>query len=117
MPSPTTQEHPQYPRVIQQYLAAHDARDVERALSAFSPDATVTDEDREYRGAEQIREWLDTTAHEFTYTRTLVSVENASANEWLITNRLEGDFPGGVVELRYRFVLRDESIAELLIAS
>jgi hypothetical protein len=31
-------------------------------------------------------------------------------------NRLEGDFPGGVVELRYRFTLVDGLVTELVIA-
>jgi hypothetical protein len=33
-----------------------------------------------------------------------------------VTNHLEGDFPGGVVDLRYRFVLAGGLIAELEIA-
>ncbi len=31
--------------------------------------------------------------------------------------RLEGTFPGGVAELDYRFALRDDLIAELVIAN
>ena len=33
-----------------------------------------------------------------------------------VTNHLEGDFPGGTVDLRYRFVLRDDLISRLDIA-
>jgi hypothetical protein len=33
-----------------------------------------------------------------------------------VTNHLEGDFPGGVVDLRYRFLLADNLIADLEIA-
>jgi hypothetical protein len=33
-----------------------------------------------------------------------------------VLNHLEGDFPGGVVDLRYKFVLSTELIAELVIA-
>ena len=35
---------------------------------------------------------------------------------WVATNRLEGDFPGGVVDLRYRFAMDGDLIAELVIA-
>jgi hypothetical protein len=33
-----------------------------------------------------------------------------------VTNRLKGNFPGGVVDLRYRFVLAEGLISELDIA-
>ena len=33
-------------------------------------------------------------------------------NTWLVTNHLEGDFAGGVVDLRYRFVLSDNLISK-----
>ena len=35
---------------------------------------------------------------------------------WIVVNHLEGDFPGGVVDLRYRFVMTGDLIAELVIA-
>src|SRR5262249_33728037 len=95
---------------------AHDAHDTDRALAAFASDATVTDEDREHRGTEQIRQWLDTAASEFTYTRTLTGIERLDPDTWLVRNRLEGDFPGGVAELGYRITLDNDRITELLIA-
>jgi hypothetical protein len=55
-------------------------------------------------------------ASEFTYSRTLRGADAIDANAWLVTNHLEGDFPGGVVDLRYRFVLTDDLISELEIA-
>jgi len=33
-----------------------------------------------------------------------------------VVNHLEGDFPGGVVDLRYQFALKGDLIAELVIA-
>ena len=69
-----------------------------------------------YRGLDEIRQWLQRAASEFTYTRTFLSVEAQAADTWLILNRLEGDFPGGVVDLRYKFVLTADLITELLIA-
>jgi hypothetical protein len=116
MTSSSIPSEPEVPDSIQQYLAAHDLHDTERAVAAFSPDATVTDEDRVYEGIAQIREWLDSAAREFTYTRTLTGVEAVDADAWLVENRLEGNFPGGVVNLRYEFVVRDGRIARLVIA-
>jgi ketosteroid isomerase-like protein len=104
------------PQVLRQYHDAQDAHDTDRALATFLPDARVVDEDREHCGADEIRAWLTAAATEYTYTRTLLDVEAVDADTWLVVNHLEGDFPGGVVDLRYRFVLRDDLIAELVIA-
>ena len=38
------------PEVIQRYQDAHDRHDVEGALAAFSAEATVHDEGRQWRG-------------------------------------------------------------------
>lgn len=103
------------PEVVARYQAAHDRRDTDSALAAFAVDAHVVDDDRDHRGADEIRRWLETAASEFTYTRTLLAVEATEAG-WLVRNRLEGDFPGGVAELRYRFVVTDDLITELVIA-
>ena len=42
--------------------------------------------------------------------------ERVDDAHWVATNRLEGDFPGGVVDLAYRFTLRGDRIAGLHIA-
>ena len=104
------------PEVIQRYLVARDARDTEGALATFSPDATVTDEHHDHHGTAEIRAWLDTAAAEYTFTRTLLSVDAVDEDTWVLENRLEGDFPGGVVDLAFRIVLRDGLIGELAIA-
>jgi ketosteroid isomerase-like protein len=103
------------PDVIRRYFAAHDRRDSDAALAAFAPDATVVDDGHEYVGADRIRHWLAKASTEFTYTRTLLDAQAVESNSWLITNHLEGDFPGGTVDLRYQFVLKDDLIAELVI--
>jgi hypothetical protein len=46
----------------------------------------------------------------------LVGAEVIDTDTWLVVNHLEGDFPGGVVDLQYRFVVRDDLIVELVIA-
>ena len=104
------------PEVITRYQEAHDRRHTAAALSVFAPDAMVVDENREYRGSDEIRHWLQTAAGEFTYTRTCVSAEAPATDTWLVLNHLEGDFPGGVVDLCYKFVLTPDLIAELIIA-
>jgi ketosteroid isomerase-like protein len=105
----------QLAEAISRYQDAHDRHDTERALGAFTPDGTVVDENRHYRGADEIRHWLETVSREFTYTRTLVSAEATTATNCVVVNHLEGDFPGGVVDLRYQFTLTGDLISELLV--
>jgi hypothetical protein len=104
------------PEVVRRYQDAHDHHDTDRALAAFARDARVVDEDREFRGAGEIRNWLDTAGRQFTYTRTLVGAEVIDTHTWLLVNHLEGDFPGGVADLQYRFVVSHDLIVELVIA-
>ena len=102
--------------VIRRYLEAHDRRDRDAALSAFTPDATVVDDGHTYVGSNEIRRWLEKASTEFTYTRTFVDARLVDANTWLVTNHLEGNFPGNVVDLRYEFVLTGDLISRLVIA-
>ena len=51
-----------------------------------------------------------------TYTRTLLGAEPTGKTSWLVRNRLEGNFPGNVVDLRYEFTLDGDRISALTIA-
>lgn len=104
------------PEIIGRYQSAHDSRDAATALTAFTADATVTDDGASYAGTDEIRRWLETAASEFTYTRTLIGAETEDDRTWIVRNNLTGDFPGGTVDLAYRFVLRDGLIERLDIA-
>ena len=104
------------PEVISHYQDAHDRRDTDAALATFATDAIVRDEGHEYRGTLEIRDWLARASGAFTYTRTLVAAAKIEENTWLVTNHLEGNFPGGVVDLHYRYLLGDQLIHELDIA-
>jgi hypothetical protein len=101
------------PEVIRTYQGAHDGHDIPTALSAFAPRATVTDEGHTYRGTTEIHDWLTKTTTEYRYTRTLLGAEAIDGHTWLIRNRLEGNFPGNIVDLRYRFSLTDGLITNL----
>jgi hypothetical protein len=104
------------PDVVRRYFDAHDRRDTDAALSAFAPDARVFDDGHEYRGLNAIEDWLARASTQFTYTRHFLDAEEEEPNVWLVHNRLEGNFPGGVVDLGYRFALVDGLIADLVIA-
>jgi hypothetical protein len=104
------------PDVIGRYQDAHDRRDVETALATFTPRATIEDDGHRYKGRNEIRDWLARASTKFTYTRTLTGAGALDADTWLVTNHLAGNFPGGVVDLRYRFVLTGNLISSLEIA-
>ena len=104
------------PPVIERYQAAHDRHDIDAALASFSDDAAVRDEDETWAGTDRIRQWLAKTSTEFTYTRTLLGAEPTGTASWLVRNRLEGNFPGNVVDLRYEFTLDGDRISALTIA-
>ena len=104
------------PEVVRLYHSAHDNGDVDSALAAFKPDARVSDDGHVYAGSHEIRHWLAEASKRFSYTRTQIRMTSVTDGVWVVVNRLEGDFPGGIVDLQYRFVLADNLIAELAIA-
>ncbi|MGY1733123.1 nuclear transport factor 2 family protein [Geodermatophilus sp. SYSU D01045] len=116
MTTPTSSRPDQLPAPIREYLAAHAARDADAALRAFTPTAVVVDDGTTYRGTEEVRRFLTRSGAQFSYTSTLVATERTDDAHWVATHRLEGDFPGGVVELGYRFAMDGDLVAELVIA-
>ena len=103
------------PSIIGGYLKAHQARDIDVAMTSYAPDATVTDEGRTYRGVDAIRGWLSRSASEFTYTVEMIGATMVDENHYDVVHHLEGNFPGGVVDLHFRFELRDGKIGQLVI--
>lgn len=104
------------PTMIETYQRAHDRRDTDAALAAFSAGATVVDEGRTHTGADEIRWWLDNAASEYTYTRTLTGIEHEGDGSYIVSTHLSGNFPGGEADLRYRFRLEHGLIRRLEIA-
>lgn len=103
------------PDVIDRYFVAHDRGDTETALASFSIGGRVRDDGHDYVGHDAIRDWLGRASTQFTYTRTPTAARRIRDEGWEICNRLEGDFPGGVVDLRYRFRVDGDVIGELVI--
>lgn len=116
MTTQTSIQPDQLPAPIRGYLAAHEARDADAALRAFTPTAVVVDDGTAYRGTEEVRRFLSKAGAEFAYTTELVGAQRTDEAHWVVTAHLEGDFPGGVVDLRYRFAMDGDLIAELVIA-
>lgn len=103
------------PVSITRYLIAHQARDLDTAMAGYTPDASVTDEGHTYQGPEQIRTWLSRSASEYTYTTEMIAAAKVDDRHYDAVHHLEGDFPGGAVDLHFRFTLREGLIARLVI--
>jgi hypothetical protein len=103
------------PDSITGYLVAHRARDLDAAMRHYTADAAVTDEGYTYVGHNEIRAWLARSASEYTYTIELISAARTGEEHFDAVHHLEGDFPGGVADLHFRFTLRDGLISRLTI--
>lgn len=104
------------PPVLDRYFAAEDAGDWDSLASCFTEDGVVTDDGEDYRGRPEIRRWRELNATRWTYTSELLGVEPADDLRYVAVVHLEGDFPGGVIDLRYRFTLDHDLISHLVIA-
>ncbi|MGW6195047.1 nuclear transport factor 2 family protein [Kribbella sp. NPDC055110] len=104
------------PDTITKYLISQVTRNVPAAMRWYADDAEVTDEGKTYRGHDEIRAWLASSASEYTYTIELVSARQVDEQTYVATHHLEGNFPGGTVDLDFTFTLIDGSITRLVIA-
>jgi len=103
--------------VISEYLAASDRGDAEAIVRCFAEDAVIVDEDQEWRGTAAIRRWRATVATAYQYTVQVTGAEALGeadgAERHHVYLHLEGNFPGGQVDLTDRFALRGGRIARL----
>jgi len=99
--------------VITRYFAAQAARDFDTLLTLFADDAVVIDEGRTRRGASEIRAWRENVATAFEYTTELRDVTASDDGKYVARVHLEGNFPGGTVDLSYRFTIDGDTIREL----
>lgn len=104
------------PEAIREYFARDAERAIDSIVALFTEDATVTDEGETRRGTAQIRAWQTGPASQYTYTTEILGTDALAADQYVVTGRLTGDFPGGVAELRWDFRLRGARIKTLVIA-
>jgi hypothetical protein len=95
------------PKVITGNLEARREGDLEAALRGFALDATVVDEGMTHEGMEVIRSWMSRSATEYTYTVEPVALVRTNHDQYDVLQHLEGNFPGGQIDLHFRFTLRE----------
>jgi ketosteroid isomerase-like protein len=105
------------PPVVSNYLAASDRDDIDAIIACFTEDAVVLDEERRWRGAAAIRQWRERVATTFEYNVAIIRSEALGeadgAQRHDVYTHLEGNFPGGQVDLTNRFALRGDLIVGL----
>lgn len=99
--------------VISRYFEAQSARDFDTLVDLFTDDGVVVDEGKMWRGKSGIREWRDKAASVYQYTTQVLQVHEDDEDEYTALVRLEGNFPGGIVELEYHFSLHGGQIRVL----
>jgi ketosteroid isomerase-like protein len=105
------------PTAVRDFLAASTVHDADTASSFLVEDVVVVDQDQTFRGRDAVHAFVRDAAAEFTYTTEQTGARRVDDDHWVVTLHLEGDFPGGVADLDYRFTLRGGLVAELVIAN
>jgi ketosteroid isomerase-like protein len=102
--------------IITRYFAADAKQDTAALVALFTDDAVVVDEAQTRRGASEIRAWRDYVSTAYRYTTEVRGVQAAGDGTYDVRVRLEGDFPGGTVDLTHRFTIDGDRISRLEIA-
>lgn len=100
------------PPPLQLYFQSEAFDDTRRMAECFTADAVVTDERRTHKGREAIRAWKTEAKTATKYQVTPVSAE-PDGERVVVVGRVEGDFPGSPVMLRYLFDLEGGLISAL----
>lgn len=100
------------PAPLADYFVANNRHDIDAMLAPFTPDAIVKDEGETHRGAEAIRQWMQSTTDKY-HAKVEVKEASVTANAWRIAGIVSGDFPGSPITLHYNFTLGGDRIAKL----
>ncbi|WP_242456001.1 nuclear transport factor 2 family protein [Mycolicibacterium sp. P1-18] len=109
-----TTEWDALPTTVRTFMTALDAREVDHALATLTTNAVVTDEGHDYTGHGEIGAWVAKAAADFTYTTAFTGATTTEAGVD-VGQHLEGDFPGGVADLHYRFTIDGALISRVVI--
>jgi ketosteroid isomerase-like protein len=105
------------PTTVRDFMAAHVVGDADTASSFLTEDVLLVDVGETVRGREQVHAFLRDAGSQFRYSTEQIGARRIDDTHAVVTVRLEGTFPGGVAELDYRFTVRDDLVAELVIAN
>ena len=104
------------PDPVRRYFDVVDGDDPEALVALMSSDVVVVDDGATWLGHDGVREWRAKVVRQWDYTTELTGVRSPGPSTYVVTAHLEGNFPGGEVDLYYSFVLADDVIARLEIS-
>ena len=104
------------PDVVGRYFVLDADREIESIVALFTDDATVVDEGETRHGTTAIRAWQTGPASQYTYTTDVLGTDTLTADRFVVTGRLTGNFPGGTAELKWNFTVAGDRISQLVIA-
>ena len=100
------------PKTIADYFAAESACDVNAIARCYTEDAVVTDNGEKFSGREAIKQFMADVFEKYNATTTPLSIAE-DGDRHLVTCRVEGNFPGSPIDLRYFFHLAGAKIDNL----
>ena len=104
------------PTPIATFVAAENSGDTEALAQCFAEHAVVRDEGQMIEGLIAIKQWKVETKKKYQHTiEPLTSTQKEG--KIIVTNRLNGNFPGSPIELEFVFTLDGDKIASLEIRS
>lgn len=104
------------PRVIQSYIAASNAHDVQAIVDCFADDAFVRDENAMRHGKIDIERWATETIQKYKFQFKPLSADKRGA-ETILSVEVSGSFPGSPITLDYDFTISNDKIQSLIIDS
>ncbi len=104
------------PPIIQSYIDASNAHDVQSILACFADDAKVRDENTTHRGKIDIERWATETIEKYKFQFKPLGAKEGD-NETIVAVEISGTFPGSPISLDYRFALTSDKIASLTVDS
>jgi hypothetical protein len=104
------------PPIVQSYIDASNAHDVNSILACFIDHAVVRDENATRRGKIEIERWARETIDKYKFHLKPLGTEERGM-ETVVSIEISGIFPGSPVTLDYHFTVANEKISSLTIDS
>ena len=100
------------PKAIEEYFEADRTGSPDAIAATFTENGIVRDKGYTHRGRDAIRAWMADEAQQYSYTVEPFLIATANGKTQ-VTAHAVGDFPGSPIDLRFFFVLANDTVAEL----
>ena len=104
------------PTAINDFFCQANAGDAHAAAHCFSTEGEVLDEGKTHHGSAEIAGWLDASRQAYSAHLTPVRIEGGAESP-LVHVKVEGNFSGSPIVLKFHFTLAEKFIQNLEITS